>query len=328
MPRRSSSKATAAPLSSEPRRWAVCPRPIVFSPQWLPKPRLYAHQNSAVRWLRKPDRSGGPADTDTNSSSWYDPVPVERLQREEPAEPFSGQRFTEFLRLEDLAQSLLIDKRHQAKDYLTGFGPKFNCYLSEEWDFDEIVLKANATSAYRYQGKQVDGSQAVRMLHALENSLFQHHSQVSARQLARFWSSWQVFLHVFETVRDLTHNKHYQSREDSDRSNLLARIEGPRYFLLKEISLYVSEQLTADLGHQEASSRQEAFPRSVDNKKAADRVREHIDKSGLTQTQFAGKAGMTDKTVHKFLKTGRIKRNKLDDIAKAMNTSPTELLQD
>ena len=144
----------------------------------------------------------------------------------------------------------------------------------------------------------------------------------------RFWSSWQVFLHVFETVRDLTHNKHYQSREDSDRSNLLARIEGPRYFLLKEISLYVSEQLTADLGHQEASSRQEAFPRSVDNKKAADRVREHIDKSGLTQTQFAGKAGMTDRTLRKFLKTGRIKRNKLDDIAKAINTSPTELLQD
>ncbi len=328
MPRRSSSKATAAPLSSEPRRWAVCPRPRVFSPQWLPKPRLYAHQNSAVRWLRKPDRSVGPADTDTNSSSWYDPVPVERLQREEPAEPFSGQRFTEFLRLEDLAQSLLIDKRHQAKDYLTGFGPTFNCYLSEEWDFDEIVLKVNATSAYRYQGKQVDGSQAVRMLHALENSLFQHHSQVSARQLARFWSSWQVFLHVFETVRDLTHNKHYQSREDSDRSNLLARIEGPRYFLLKEISLYVSEKLTADVGHQERARRRERFPRSVSNEKAAFRVHEYIASSELTQTQFANKAGITPRTLHKFLKTGKILRRLFADIATAMDKSSADLLQD
>lgn len=68
------------------------------------------------------------------------------------------------------------------------------------------------------------------------------------------------------------------------------------------------------------------FPAQVKSETAARKVEAYMDKRGLNQTEFAGMANTTDKTLRKFLQTGSVKRSILTGIASAMGISKEELL--
>ena len=68
------------------------------------------------------------------------------------------------------------------------------------------------------------------------------------------------------------------------------------------------------------------LPRSIESLTAAQIVRRHFDEQSLNQLQFAESLGMTDRTLRKFLKTGKLRRSNFDEMAKRMKTTPENLL--
>jgi hypothetical protein len=61
---------------------------------------------------------------------------------------------------------------------------------------------------------------------------------------------------------------------------------------------------------------------------AARKMEDYITQNGVDQTKFAIKVGTTDRTLRNFRKTGKIRRNIFEDIAKAMGTTKEALLKD
>jgi hypothetical protein len=61
---------------------------------------------------------------------------------------------------------------------------------------------------------------------------------------------------------------------------------------------------------------------------AARKLEAYLRSEGLGQTEFAIKAGTTDRTLRKFRKTGMVKRSIFEGIAKAMGTTKEALLKD
>ena len=68
------------------------------------------------------------------------------------------------------------------------------------------------------------------------------------------------------------------------------------------------------------------FPSQVKSESAARKVEAYMNGRALNQTQFATKAGMTDRTLRNFLKTGVARRSTLDGIASAMGITKENLL--
>lgn len=66
---------------------------------------------------------------------------------------------------------------------------------------------------------------------------------------------------------------------------------------------------------------------TITSQSAASKVDAYIKRSDKTQTQFAIRAGTTDKTIRKFRQTGTIRRSLLPGIATAMGTTTEELLK-
>ena len=60
---------------------------------------------------------------------------------------------------------------------------------------------------------------------------------------------------------------------------------------------------------------------------AAARVRAYMAEKGVGQTELATRAGMTDRTLRNFLKTGRLRRQNFDDLAAAIGISKEQLLK-
>jgi len=75
---------------------------------------------------------------------------------------------------------------------------------------------------------------------------------------------------------------------------------------------------------QKRSFRWEA---SIGSASAVRRVEAFIKANGMSMTEFASRAGTTDRTLRKFRKTGRIKRAIFDGIAEAMGVTRDELLK-
>jgi hypothetical protein len=70
----------------------------------------------------------------------------------------------------------------------------------------------------------------------------------------------------------------------------------------------------------------ERMSASIHSPSAAAKMKAYMEAKALNQTEFAIKAGTTDKTIRKFRQTGKVKRSILSDIAKAMGTTKEELL--
>jgi hypothetical protein len=68
--------------------------------------------------------------------------------------------------------------------------------------------------------------------------------------------------------------------------------------------------------------------RSVTSKRAAEKVAVYIQRGGLTQMEFATKAGTTPRTLHTFLKTGKVKITIFEAIARAINMDKESLLKE
>lgn len=66
---------------------------------------------------------------------------------------------------------------------------------------------------------------------------------------------------------------------------------------------------------------------SIHSPSAARKVEAFIEAKGIGLTNFATSAGLTDRTLRSFRKTGRIRRSLLDGIAQAMGTTREELLR-
>jgi hypothetical protein len=62
--------------------------------------------------------------------------------------------------------------------------------------------------------------------------------------------------------------------------------------------------------------------------KAITKLDAYLTKTQMSLTEFAGRAGTSDKTLRKFRQTGRIRRYIFDGIAKAMGLTREELLND
>lgn len=70
------------------------------------------------------------------------------------------------------------------------------------------------------------------------------------------------------------------------------------------------------------------MPSTIHSPNAARKMEEFIIKSNLNQTEFASRAGTTDRTLRSFRNTGRIRRSLLGGIAKTMGITEEELLRD
>jgi DNA-binding Xre family transcriptional regulator len=59
---------------------------------------------------------------------------------------------------------------------------------------------------------------------------------------------------------------------------------------------------------------------------AAQKMEAYIEKKNIGMTEFATRAGITDRTLRSFRKTGKIRRSLVEGIAKAMGITKEELL--
>lgn len=78
---------------------------------------------------------------------------------------------------------------------------------------------------------------------------------------------------------------------------------------------------------QSLPTRTARWPISIGSQSAVRKLEAFVDARGMEWTEFAIKAGTTDRTLRKFRKTGRVKRAIFDDIAKAMGMTRQELLK-
>ena len=76
-----------------------------------------------------------------------------------------------------------------------------------------------------------------------------------------------------------------------------------------------------------AQKKQRLSP-SIVSPSAARKMEQYIQAKGIGLTEFATRAGTTDRTLRKFRSTGKVKRNIFEDIAKAMGTTKNALLSD
>lgn len=76
--------------------------------------------------------------------------------------------------------------------------------------------------------------------------------------------------------------------------------------------------------------KQQAKPKyrgTIHSPKAARRMETFLEQRGIGMTEFATKAGTTDRTLRSFRKTGKIRRSILEGIAGAMGTTKEKLLR-
>jgi hypothetical protein len=76
-----------------------------------------------------------------------------------------------------------------------------------------------------------------------------------------------------------------------------------------------------------APTRNKRLAATVTSTSAVKRMEAYMESNGIGQTEFAGKAGTTDRTLRAFRKTGKVRRDIFDSIARAMGTTREALLK-
>lgn len=69
------------------------------------------------------------------------------------------------------------------------------------------------------------------------------------------------------------------------------------------------------------------LPRSMGSREAAELVRQYMETRGLDHDRFGRQAKTTGRTIHSFLRTGKVRRDIFNAIAKALGLSPHDLLR-
>lgn len=121
---------------------------------------------------------------------------------------------------------------------------------------------------------------------------------------------------------DAEKNMGHQAILPDLRSQLIERMEhwkavGRRYLTSYRAEL---EKLT-----EQPSKRLKA---TVVSRTAARKMEKYLDCKGIGQTDFATTVGTTDRTLRSFRKTGKVRRDILESIAKHMGTTKEALLED
>jgi hypothetical protein len=78
---------------------------------------------------------------------------------------------------------------------------------------------------------------------------------------------------------------------------------------------------------RDATTATATIPRSIGSSAAVQAVREYMDLKGWDTTQFAIQAQTSDRTIRKFLKTGRLRRSTFDGVATAVGVTREQLLR-
>jgi hypothetical protein len=77
---------------------------------------------------------------------------------------------------------------------------------------------------------------------------------------------------------------------------------------------------------ESAPAQNRRLPSTVTSEIAARRMEAYMTSNAIGQTEFAGSVGTTDRTLRAFRKTGKVRRNIFDAIARAMGTTREALL--
>jgi hypothetical protein len=90
-----------------------------------------------------------------------------------------------------------------------------------------------------------------------------------------------------------------------------------------------SKSMNAAVGRREvpASTKRSRLTATINCPSAASRMEAYLESKAISQTDFASSVNTTDRTLRAFRKTGRVRRDIFDAIAKAMNITKEELLK-
>jgi hypothetical protein len=67
---------------------------------------------------------------------------------------------------------------------------------------------------------------------------------------------------------------------------------------------------------------------TVNSSFAAKRMRDFLERNGMTQPKFAELVNTSDRTIRSFGKTGKVRKDIFSQIAKVMGTTPEDLLRE
>lgn len=121
--------------------------------------------------------------------------------------------------------------------------------------------------------------------------------------------------------------KHHGLTRDEMRKSVSEYLQGviPNYTSIP-VDVLPSGTMQADI--LKVTRSHDRLPSTVDSLSAARKMEAFIKSKGIGLTEFATSAGVTDRTLRSFRKTGKIRRSLLAQIAKAMGTTKENMLGD
>jgi DNA-binding Xre family transcriptional regulator len=127
-----------------------------------------------------------------------------------------------------------------------------------------------------------------------------------------------------------TLSAHISQREDAgiqpQISYAASDSDSPLMVMAKTAARRAQQQVFAPIPPQTTESRTET--RGVYSPAAVEKVEAYMKKHGLNYTEFANKAGTSDKTLRKFRNTKRIRAGVLDGIAGVLGLTREQILKD
>ena len=172
--------------------WAAYPfEPWPDGNQFKP----FVSERAAWLWLRRRDSSGEP-----RLDNWSEPVRLSWLDSY-PSAPFKGQRFQDFLKLDDIDESPQITRQNRFFMSIQGRASRITCCLADDWQFNVIAERAKLGVGHRFHGRKTPPSLAghiVLCLYDVEDALRELHPELPADAISDFWRSWQVSCHIQE----------------------------------------------------------------------------------------------------------------------------------
>jgi len=95
----------------------------------------------------------------------------------------------------------------------------------------------------------------------------------------------------------------------------------------RELLALIEERIGGAKAEDSSQPERKRFSALVTSKSAARKLEEFVEARGIGFTEFAIQAGTTDRTIRKFRKTGRVRRDIFHNIAKVMGLKVEDLLK-
>ena len=130
---------------------------------------------------------------------------------------------------------------------------------------------------------------------------------------------------VFPNMNELLHFSLVSNCENDDkRFRLKQEVRQSDEWLNLAREVADSQRDSSESKHSTPKSRLKA---TINSPSAARRMEAFLECKGIGQTDFASSVGTTDRTLRAFRKTGKVRRDIFDSIAKKMNITKEELLK-